>query len=341
MCLRECGLRRRPEHPCPQCSVHQTCLGACSNACPWDSTRHCWTAQPAWRLRPISSKASLLPGAASVPPLCKAHNREHSNNPSQLRENCLMHTEVLRWRISLRVCSTLICSPVSDLTVPMETGFKSLVNEGNGAAFQSYVKRAHKLFSSYWSCHCEAAWECMGRVPSMSSTFVMRIHYREEWLERMPVCQCCWGEQAGHLKLIRADNYFSRIKGLNGNVWGILLHFGCFHCYHCLLSPKIIYIQTRGDIALWGESHACSLPSGLQLLSYTPKWWPWVPHSLMTWLRPLLCPPLYWSRGGMKAGKGNEGIKRREAQWEAVQPRSSDKGPGLWKEGRAKGKCLE
>lgn len=76
-----------------------------------------------------------------------------------------MHTEVLRWRISLRVCSMPICSPVADLTVLTERGFKSLVNEGNEAAFQSRVTRAHKLFSSLLSISLRGSLRMHGKGP--------------------------------------------------------------------------------------------------------------------------------------------------------------------------------
>lgn len=67
------------------------------------------------------------------------------------------------------------------------------------------------------------------------------------------------GEQAGSLRLIRADNYFPRIKGLNGEVWGILLHFRRFHCYCCLLSPKIICVQVKNP-DMGGHGAARSTP---------------------------------------------------------------------------------
>lgn len=70
------------------------------------------------RLLPISRKTPLFPGARSLPRPYKARNHKRSNNPSQLRKNDLMHTEVLCWRMSPGVCSTLVPSPVSGLPVP-------------------------------------------------------------------------------------------------------------------------------------------------------------------------------------------------------------------------------
>lgn len=69
----------------------------------------------------------------------------------------------------------------------------------------------------------------------------------------------------GIRRLIRAGNYFLRIKGLNGEVWEILLHFGGFHC---LLSPKNICVQVKTPDM---EGPCMQPPSGPQLLGCIPK----------------------------------------------------------------------
>lgn len=122
---------------------------------------------------------------------------------------------------------------------------------------------------------CGAAWEGAGRVLYVSRAFVIRLDYWGDWLERMPGCRCCWGEQAGSLRLIGAGNY---LKELTGEVQGFFLHFGCFNFYCCSLSPKPVCVQIKnpdgGDMVLRGAPHARSLSSGLQLLGCTPKQWP-------------------------------------------------------------------
>lgn len=168
----------------------------------------------------------------------------------------------------------------------------------------------------------------------MSRAFIIRTDYRGSCLERMPVCRCYWGERAGGRRLIRADNYFPRVKELNGEVWGILLHFGCFHCYCCLLSPKTICVQVKNP-DMGGHGAARSTPR------VQPPLWPSAaglqpkmvalstPQLNDMAVRPLLTPPLYWIQEEMRAGKGNERSKCWEARREPAQPRSSDKGLGL------------
>lgn len=120
----------------------------------------------------------------------------------------------------------LIPSPVSDLPMLKERGFKSFwVMKVTGLHFRAVRQDPISCSPPRCAFVCEAAWECTGRVLFMSRAFIIRIDYRGNWLERMPGCQCCWGEQADSLRLVRADHYFSRIKELNREVWGILLHF--------------------------------------------------------------------------------------------------------------------
>lgn len=142
--------------------------------------------------------------------------------------------------------STPIPSPVSDLPVQKRRGFEAFwVTKATGLNFRATQQDPESPSPPHCAFVCKAAREHTQRVLYVSRAFTIAIDYRGNRSERIPGCWFCWGERTGGLRLIRADNYFPRMKVFNKEIWGILLHFGCFHCYCFSLSPKPVCVQVK------------------------------------------------------------------------------------------------